>query len=532
MAKILLLISIASVQSKLAECVKPIDLFRSSNKFSLKIKELNEEISQHYKINELILPTGFEEMETCPNYILMEIEETGEPEEIERSVRKLESFCDNEFEIYVAVKKIEDEQKYQIAYSAVHQRLNNLKNMRFKPSISKVSGDGETLNPGKCIRCGINKIKSEEGYCSSCESLIKVENKSENFCSTVDIATEEWKCSVEKKKNQKIKDLIHRDSNFFHEEYCQEKGKLDKLRQLNDNVGFKASHYYALVQMDVDDFGKHMSGEYFNEQSKLTFKEYQKELSQKLNELEKVIKYALKFTKIPKDLRESRKKIIYMGGDDFLFFCPLYRLKIVMEVFKKKLEEINEDIKEYTVKAINISKSIVIAHEKTPFKKVIRESRELLEIAKNNYSEEGKNTISMGWFNSSTSKSVVMMQDKDYRLIENLFSQVEYFRVPGMRDAISSFEREFCMLEEGNVYNLDEHLLMIKIFHSEIDRILNHKLSKKEDVELISKNFKSLLDYFIENNKIDIKSYIHVLWILSCLAMEINEWGELSSEII
>lgn len=129
-----------------------------------------------------------------------------------------------------------------------------------------------------------------------------------------------------------------------------------------------------------------------------------------------------------------------------------------------------------------------------------------------------------------------MMQDKDYRLIENLFSQVEYFQLSGMRDAISSFESELCMLESGKGYGLDEHLVMMGIFHSEMDRILKHKLSKSEDLEFITQNFRLLLEYFIENNKmqykIDIKSYVHLLWILSCLAVEINEWGKLSNESI
>ncbi|MFZ8847307.1 MAG: type III-B CRISPR-associated protein Cas10/Cmr2, partial [Candidatus Hydrothermia bacterium] len=198
---------------------------------------------------------------------------------------------------------------------------------------------------------------------------------------------------------------------YFEKEYGiqfeeNESKKLEELRELLNDSNINPSKYYAILQMDGDNMGKWLKGE-FNPKIKYTIHAKVKDALILFSEgkdkesLQKILcskhptspsihqAFSRKLSQFA--LEEVRKivedehygKLIYAGGDDVLAFLPIEEvLKCAYDLQKK--------FKEVLSPKASMSAGIVIVHHKYPLYLALEEVNNAEKKAKKHY---GKNAF-------------------------------------------------------------------------------------------------------------------------------------------
>ncbi len=465
-----------------------------------------------------------------------------ENKEHEEYQEKIKEFFKENFKIIILIKNIDFKQPKDKAdnflnvLKKLYRDLESQKNyFDFENNIKALDIEAQYEN---CTLCGIragkilkteffkNKIDDKERLCYPC--YFKRDYLSKNYISTMDVALlpyyfkfkgekdfETYLKTCFKDKNSALMERFNkcRASIFYFDDT---KEITEELRNFYKNHS-KPSNYFAIIKADIDDLGKHLSGEFLTDEETSLLESYQKKLSCEINNIAKDLKEEL-----IRDYFDNKIDLsIYMGGDDYLFFIEIHKIVNILEKLDKKIDELNKKLG-YDLndkKKLTLSKSIAISNNKVPFNKVLRLLSNGLDKAKNKHKE--KNGICYTLIDSlSRMRQAVFKNDK--KALTNLDEIKLYFKNDLSKSVIHDLERILKPL--GSYYNFDEFIDTKSIIDSEIKRIIKRKVSKKENVESIYKNMIYLLSLFVylENTDyfIDLNSYFEMLKILAKLSTE------------
>lgn len=306
------------------------------------------------------------------------------------------------------------------------------------------------------------------------------------------------------------------DNDDFLCEECSKKRKLQRAQKEYsfpstweianiDMTNEKERNYYALIQMDVDDLGLYMSGAKGLVEGE-SLLEHQKKLVASVNayreELSKLVKQIV-----------GPKVMVYCGGDDVLFFCPVHKLwqtlSDIDQLFAQSLGMRN----------MTYSTSIVIAHCKHPLRHVVKTSRQKLHEVKAAYSRDDKGGLSFTFIYQGSGIRSIMVQNKEVcELARNL---QEYFLHRKLsRSVIFVLEEDLTTF--GQYFRHDQYQKLGKIIRAEIRRITARKIedSKIEALERqdILENLTNLFQMFVQYRGtgycIDMRSFFDLLYML------------------
>ena len=418
MANYLFTLTLTPVQSFISQARKTQDLFVGSEILSSLIKNILEKFDE----KEIIFPKN---KEFVSNKFVAKLEDKTEDElkemgeSLEKKINKdflmmiFESTCqynsslENFFKVYWVAVELEDD--YQKSYQELERNLGAIKNLRDFKQECQVEGKE------KCSLCGernFEKKDKEDKLCLVC--LTK-------------------RCDLKDRQNQKFS-LIENISNN--------------------------NKYYALIQFDIDDMGRHLSN--------AKDEKAQRELSNKLGE----------FAQKAKDI-VSENYTIYAGGDDFLGFVELENLFDVIDKIKQN----------FSIPNMTFSTSIVIAHDKAPLHKVLDFSRELLDETKNHFDD--KNGVGIVVMSNSAINAKTICRYEDLTLLEEMRSE---------KIGMSLHYKLKTVFSYLDNMNFDDFLLQKQMIKIEIKRLL-----KREDGTFDEQLYKKLID-FLDKQSLELSS--------------------------
>lgn len=558
----LMLVTIAGVQEYISNARKTADFFNGSKIITEFLKEIYIIVKydrEYIKDFEIVLPCELDNPELdIPNYFIAKISSNLENNELENKLREAlnknvnKIYCCLDLNVYIVIVDFKD--FYQISYKSIYKKLDGYKNNRFKDySLIYNRHENKNANLQNCTICGINKgkyisdnnedLKKANQYSTNeyvkdkevlCEDCLKKRKYSElKYPSTVDVAVMEWVDKVEHKdKLEKYNDILRKNesgciANFYHLDYIYshvEGEKLNEyvkvLREINDSdrkdekgkVG-KATRYYALIKADIDDLGKNFNGRYLKSSIK-NFQEFQKQLSKEILELAKGVKEKLG------DFENNygaKKLDIYLGGDDLLFFCPLYKVFDIIDFIDEKIRNIKIEENE---KNLTISKSIVIAHDSVPLAQVINLSRKSLDKAKEKFEKRDKNALAISIINSSGTVRILYLKN-ERKTINEIVNLINGFKNYISSGFISNIERQLFLL--GKNMSFEEYEVLINVIMNVIEKVASKQI--KGNRTEYKKSLKYLILKFVSVNStnyfLDLKGYFNLLYILKKYSIEI-----------
>lgn len=365
---------------------------------------------------------------------------------------------------------------YEEAYRKVQRRLRAKKNDRMSevsfradPSeceaeIKEIVGT-KKIRRGICVLCGKRK-----GYTCAGE---EVQGKlTEYLCPT---------CRKKRAAGEALRDFKELSTKMVAEEGAS-----------SDETG----KYYTLIQADLDDMGKYMSGE-MKDRGERTLREYQEDLIWQINEYQKNVKDGL-------GKLLGKTHIIYCGGDDLLFFCPVHKVWDAL----KKIHDARKQA--FQQSRITCSVNVTIVHWREPMKHIVKTSNEQLAGVKEHYRSEGKGGLGLTLsYGGSFSRTVYLKGEECQDELSRLINDFQCGKLS--RSLIYSLEEELCGF--GNNMSYEEYELLEPILRSEIRRITARKCTDANEGALVSR----LLDPFIVRVRngfcIDFEAYFNLLHI-------------------
>lgn len=369
-------------------------------------------------------------------------------------------------------------------------------------------------------------IQGNDGYKDTYkrlyEKLQAYKNNRMTTALTVDMETSSQPFKVEDGKKIVcdlcgIRYAVKEDNKVYLCQECEKKQKQNKEGNKPDfysveDVAGENSKYYALVKMDIDDLGKYLS----QADGENNLIDCQSKRIEKINKFSDEIDEL--FSKNENLISKDHNLLIYNGGDDILFFCPLTKILYF-------LIYIREQLKNKVDKNLTFSVSITIAYVKTPLKRVIELTSEKLDAVKKKFNRSRKNgtalTLIYGNYNV---RSVY---------IRNNSSEIEPLCcvLMGMKenivssDLVQTMEQEFMRL--GTIMHYTEGEPVKSIIHNEISRIVKRKIKDKDKdgeyeraLRALYNNFTGEADSYFKQ---DLVSYFQLLHILEKWASEIEE---------
>jgi CRISPR-associated protein Cmr2 len=308
--------------------------------------------------------------EELKEFYIEKVEKELEPDNKKISNEIIKNQIKSTFNFYWVETEYNDK-NYEKLYNELYAHFDAVKNSKKYSTLEetgkKCSICGEKnvyfkdKNNNK-INCFIGKkLKENETLCISC--YFKRIYNNENL-STAKIALS---CLEE---NEKFKKILNQYNNND-----KDKDLYEDILDSKDNVDLP--NYYCIYRLDIDNLGKWMSGKYFTSTENKTFKEYQQNLSLKINEF---------FNKIKEFFNNKNKLdfLIYAGGDDLLAVLPV---SLIYE-FDNEIFKIFKKIFKGEYSKLTYSKGIFITHYKTPLKEIVRVSKTELEKTKERFSEK------------------------------------------------------------------------------------------------------------------------------------------------
>lgn len=257
--------------------------------------------------------------------------------------------------------------------------------------------------------------------------------------------------------------------------------------------------YYALIKADIDNLGKWMSGKYVKKDVKnqgFDLKEYQQIVSGNLSEFVR---------KVAGKLDNEYVQPVYIGGDDILFFRNPKGLfteeneinnidqldQLMEETFERIKEQLQEKFKENIIednKEMTLSKSIVVAHYKTPLQNVLNISRTTLDEAKARYKDDissSKQGVAITYITGSRTVKTSYIHKNDYRDVKKLQNE---FKKELSKGIIFQIEKALKPLKINNCKSYDQYIMNKNISDTLIKKVLNNKKYEDENSNQIILN--------------------------------------------
>ncbi len=425
---------------------------------------------------------------------------------------KYEKQIDTFLQIYWTAKTLDN---YQNDYLELERHLGSVKNFRAFKQLDEEAGR-------KCSLCGERSVQvfkknsdSEsqgkypkeakeiqnfsylfnpgEGLCAVCFTKRFYQYKKNTFDSTADVAVANIISHLQKDPKGSL--VLNNYKSFFDErlfdgqlffeenltQKCFEKHELglpalSYLKNKSIQVSYEEikkfiskkvifSPYYAVLAFDGDNMGKHLSGDFLRDKSKL--EEYHNLLSNVLGNFSLEVKKYI-------DSNNAIGQAIYAGGDDFLglFNLPnlLDTIEKIQELFSK---HVNESIKiqqgDTLKEELTFSAGIAIAHYKTPLSETLNWARKMEKEAKK---VEGKNAFAIAALKHSGEINSFKM-----RWRKGEFDTIQFLKT-------------FLNLLKKEVFSTT----FIKKLYNEFSRLIDKKDSSKPDEKIVIAEIKRLLD--------------------------------------
>lgn len=489
----LLLVAISGVQNYIKQARKTVDLYQGSRRVLEELNWIKDELKQIYEANNnfnIILPVANKNQGDCSsNFFIARINNLQDTnEKIEEEIKaKLGSRgqCKETNEdlpcFIVVVDYVEGE--YEKSYKKLYAKYQAYKNNR--------------LNVLSFIK--------EDDTATSVESKI--------------YRVDEQMCVLCGKRIGKYEDIVQQKCKGYICNQCNKKrqSKNSFFPSTQDIAG--KGGYYALVQLDIDDMGKWLSGDYKEDKEDLL--RYQQGISSRINGAFDEIENSIPKLRI--NGKEEIKTTIYSGGDDMLFFCPVDNVWSIISDVDKKLKN------KFQNQAMTCTKSIVIAHEKEPLRYVIGTARKQLEETKKYFNKEGKNGIGITLLYHGSGKRSVYIKDDKGEFSDKTKELVHAFSNKVIsKSLIHCLEEIVCL---GEQMQFDEYQVLRLIIENEIKRIITRKV-REGNRESIQNHLLYFLDLFSWFNNgsfcISMHSYMELLHIIeklskhSCIEEKVN----------
>ncbi|EQB4352753.1 type III-B CRISPR-associated protein Cas10/Cmr2, partial [Clostridium botulinum] len=535
----LLGITVGPIQTNIQKSRKLRDLYNSSKIVS----DIMKKIIKYLKIKDdklkIIYPSIKDVNNTridITNYLICEINNIKHLKEMREKV--LGEFKISVLEeIYFMFWAVEPLEEYSKTYKKLTKKLRSIKNT-YEFQNYKDSRIGK-----KCSLCGEGIREDKSKLCKVC-NYKREYDKEGNYKSIYDISIDVWKENNNNELenvNNKLENLFNNTARYYSLDTVlnliklletADRKKVKKIREekeidedlkntkmedwqlienltdikhelqniyLRDEKSVKKPHYkYCFIQIDVDNLGKWISGKYNYEEDNL--KENQIQISKDL------CSFAYK---LKEKFKNSKTKVIYAGGDDFLAVLPveclLDTLKIIEKIFKSTIQGDIDTSLNYS-ETISYSASVTFVNCKDEMSLALRKNREALEKVKNRY--YSKNGICINYI-INTSKIINMFLSKDYfnEYVDNLryFKKVEKYMSFTYIDAI---ENEFNKIKFEDL-EIDDFLNIKEMLILEFKRYLEKNKGPKYRNDIngkLSEYFRmhiKLFENIINNNEFD-----------------------------
>lgn len=483
--KKLLLISFGNVQNFISNARKTIDLYNGSM-IVQKLVLTTQKILYKINVNEMssvkidsdinnfidcefFIDIGDKvEEKYVPNFLLYRCRYAGNrtnaqlencifemvKKELNKRVQEKNFFVPEDIIPYIVMVDY-DENDYKNAYAKIHQKLNGYKNSE---------KNGNTF-------CNKKNTKNSNHVCSICG--IRYGDKSE-------IKKAEYLCEECKEKREWSKDQSNKVIHFE---------SVDSIAKLVKNDGT----YYGIIRADMDDMGKKM-GVVDSSYKEMGLREWQNNLKIFLKEFMK------EMTSYLRNLEEGKELLIYAGGDDILFFCPIDKIIPTLKRIDEIITECGKSIGEQKIDIsdkITMSKCVTITHKHVPLKRVIQLSKEHLEQTKSFQFKKGehrKNKVGFLMIFGGYDFDFTVIKQENMECFSHIFEGInkEYSRsfFYQLQNQIIKFGTE---IPEEN----SEHILAI--IKNDMRRILSRK---------------------IKNNTVDVEKYVDELYELYLMFTE------------
>lgn len=449
MDKYLTLISISGIQNYIEKAIKTKDLWHNSyvvvECMSNYIKKCDETFSKD--AIEWIIPQKEEEgkQSDIPNYCLFSCRSNLDEFALRDYIyNQLLDEMYTDLPVYVCIVKWDGaKETYSQAYDKLYMRLALLKSDRANLYDRIVNSNGAKYNPMRtldggqvCIKYHSKNVINQETICPDCQKDLK---KVKSFPSTSDIAI--WH------------ELILREDLESLE---------DKSRESLFGKGYVKSTLYGLVQIDIDDFGKHISGQYLKNKNELqetqrlliqNIAEVTSSLNAYIEDIENLAAESFKPMKLKNILN------IYMGGDDFLFFSPVRDIHAILIEMRRMQDNLNQKLVEAGYNhPITFSASVIIAHHESDFQSVLQLSRRKIKEVKAQYTTKGKNAICLTLKQRSGAIYTTNMkfEEETLKLIE--------------KNVLEKNDKKIKGITFNKVHRLEEHLRNLGTVYSTYGR--------------------------------------------------------------
>lgn len=588
----LLALTVGPVQSNIQESRKLKDLYNSSciiSDIMMEVRSyLKNEVDSEMEVIYPILYDDNDKKRDSSNYIICKINSIDKLNEIQNEVyTKVVENCDGGEQCTFKISVLEETyfifwaaepiiETYEEAYKKVTKKLRNIKNTHDFKNVEQDSTKNYSLK--KCSLCGkreplktYSEINTEEKLCGVC--AFKRLYKAGNAESTYSVSIKSWKEKYGKELeelNKKIMDTFKYPDKYYSKDMIKnilnEKRDMDEMRRkkgINEDLqkDIKNSelkqaltqieekmretyssysdknlvldpHYkYCFLQIDVDDLGKWMSGEYNLNQHEL--EEVQKQISKYLSEFA---------CKLRESFWNTKCTVIYAGGDDFLAILPVEELfiviKIIDDIYKNTIVKNINNSPNYS-QAMTYSTSITIASCKEEMAVALRKSREELENVKSRFDSKKNGVVINYLINSSKTITTYLSKYIFQQFIESLNDLYE------VKDYISfsyinAFEDEFNMLgfDKLNSEQIEDIKEMMLI---ELKRLLKRSFLKDAEDKLLLNEyysmhiglFKEIYNQNSNDNMLDFENMTNAYKIYEKLAeFDYNKEGGYNYEFI
>jgi CRISPR-associated protein Cmr2 len=291
------------------------------------------------------------------------------------------------------------------------------------------------------------------------------------------------------------------------------------------------SKYYAILQMDGDNMGKWLRGEFNIKIGEAIHENVRDALvnSSKDDDKEKIKKildsrhpvspsihqafsrrlsiFALEYVrKIVEE--DNYGKLVYAGGDDILAFLPV-------EDVLNCAYELQKAFKEVLSKKATMSAGILIVHHKYPLYLALKKVSEAEKKAKNFY---GKNAFCVTFMTHGGEEREFGGNWELKEFVEDLIENFYEEKIP------DTFPYQYLkVVEELYDGNLNDGIK--EVLKSELKRIFMRK-DKKVDKQFLNEYFEKKLSVWFE--KMDIKNFANMLVVARKIAKEIRILNRLS----
>lgn len=501
--KKLLLISFGNVQNFISNARKTIDLYNGSmivQKLVLATQEILYEINVNEESSIKIDSDNEDKVEekNVPNFLLYRCSYSGNRDneqlencifemvkkELNKRVRVQERnfFVPEDIIPYVVMVDY-DENDYQNAYAKIHQKLNGYKNSEKNGNTfcNKQSGGNNEIVKHVCSMCG---IRYGEKYIDKVFLWNKKleEKKIEYLCEECKGKREWGKNQSEGKSENREKEPSKQSNKTTHFD------SVDSIAKLVKNDGT----YYGIIRADMDDMGKKM-GMVDSSYKEMGLREWQKNLKIFLKEFMK------EMTSYLRNLEEGKELLIYAGGDDILFFCPIDKIIPTLKKIDELIEEFGKSIGEQKIDIsdkITMSKCVTITHKHVPLKRVIQLSKEYLEQTKSFQFKKGyhrKNKVGFLMIFGGYDFDFTVIKQENMRCFSHILQGIN-----------KEYSRSF-------FYQLQNQIMK---FGTEIPE------KDKNILKIIKNDMRRILRRKIKNNTVNVEQYVDELYKLYLMFIE------------